>query len=46
MAANRAGEFNWQILPEPDRNRISFVETMDQADYFITDYKYHPQAYD
>lgn len=43
--ANLAGEHNYYILKPADQKRISYVETDDQADYFITNYRWHPQDY-
>jgi hypothetical protein len=43
--ANLAGEHNFYILKPGDQKRISYVETDDQADYFITNYRWHPQDY-
>jgi hypothetical protein len=43
--ANLAGEHNLFILKSSDQNRIRFVDQDDQADYFITDYRWHPYDY-
>lgn len=43
--ANLPGENNSFILKPEDRKRIRYVETDDQADYFITDYRWHPKDY-
>jgi 4-amino-4-deoxy-L-arabinose transferase-like glycosyltransferase len=43
--ANLPGEYNSYILKPEDRKRIRYVETDDQADYFITDYRWHPWDY-
>jgi len=43
--ANLPGEFNSYILKPEDRKQILYVETDDQADYFITDYRWHPWDY-
>jgi hypothetical protein len=45
MVANAPGVINSMILKPQDRNRIRYVETEDQADYFITNYRWHPQDY-
>jgi hypothetical protein len=43
--ANLAGEHNAYILKPEDRRRIHYVEPGEQADYFITDYRWHPLDY-
>ncbi|MBU0528677.1 glycosyltransferase family 39 protein, partial [bacterium] len=43
--ANFPGELNVQFLPPRDRTRINIVP-MDQATYFITNYRWHPQDYE
>ncbi len=43
--ANLPGEYNSYILKPEDRRRIQYVEADDQADYFITDYRWHPLDY-
>jgi len=43
--ANLPGEYNSYILKPEDRKRIQYVEADDQADYFITDYRWHPWDY-
>jgi hypothetical protein len=45
MVANLPGEFNSCILKLEDRKRILYVESDDQADYFITNYRWHPRDY-
>ncbi len=44
-AANFAGEANAAILPADQAKRIHFVAEIEQADYFITNYRWHPQEY-
>jgi hypothetical protein len=39
------GFYNSFILPEKERIRINYV-SLDKADYFITNYRYHPADYD
>lgn len=43
---NIPGTLNRMILPIEDRQRINLVETIDDADYFITNYRGHYQDYD
>ncbi|MCX6245279.1 MAG: glycosyltransferase family 39 protein [Bacteroidetes bacterium] len=43
--ANLPGEFNAMILRPEVRKRIHYVETDEQAGYFITNYRWHPQNY-
>jgi 4-amino-4-deoxy-L-arabinose transferase-like glycosyltransferase len=43
--ANLPGEYNSYILKPEDRKRIRYVEADDQADYYITDYRWHPWDY-
>jgi hypothetical protein len=44
-AANYPGMVNTVMLPPRDRIRIRFVPTDEQADYFITNYRFHPENY-
>jgi hypothetical protein len=44
-AANAAGEYNAAILPVDQARRLNFVADPEQADYFITNYRWHPQDY-
>ena len=43
---NAPGRINARILPQPEAKRIKFVETPEEADYFITNYRWHPEFYD
>jgi hypothetical protein len=43
--ANLPGEHNAMILKPGDQKRIRYVETDAQANYFITNYRWHPQDY-
>ena len=43
--ANLAGEHNAFILKDEDRKRIHYSDLGDQADYFITNYRWHPLDY-
>ena len=38
-------EFNTCLLPEYQRGHLRFVEKPDSADYFITNYRWHPEDY-
>jgi hypothetical protein len=42
---NLAGEHNLMILKPEDRKRIRLVESDAMADYFISNYRWHPQDY-
>lgn len=42
--ANSAGKININILPAHERIRINFVP-IEQATYFITNFRWHPQDY-
>ena len=44
-ASNKAIEINLNILKKQDRKRIKFVP-IDKADYFITNYRWHPNDYE
>ncbi len=41
-----AGEENAMILRVGERARLSFVAEPEESDYFITDYRWHPEGYD
>ena len=43
--ANLPGEQNCFILKSKDRDRIRYVDSDREADYFITDYRWHPRDY-
>jgi len=45
MAANMPGEHNLMLMDEKDRKRVSYVYSLDQANYFITNYRWHPDDY-
>jgi hypothetical protein len=38
-------KLNLCLLPVADRQRLVFTETASQADYFISNYRWHPQPY-
>ena len=42
---NNPGIYNVQLLPESDRKRIEIVVPEDTPDYFITEYRWHPNDY-
>lgn len=42
---NAAGEYNAAILPLDQAKRLNFVQNIEEADYFITNYRWHPQDY-
>ena len=44
-AANFPGMVNTILLSKHDRPRIRFVNSDDGADYFITNYRFHPEPY-
>ena len=44
-AANGPGFYNAQLLPPAERERLVFVEEREFADYFVTAYRWHPEAY-
>ena len=44
-AANFPGEANAAILPPDQAGRLNFVQNIEEADYFITNYRWHPQDY-
>ena len=44
--ANLPGLFNSYILPESDRAGLRFVRDPALADYFIGNYRWHPDEYD
>ncbi len=44
-AANYPGMANSLLLPERDRLRLRFTGSDADADYFVTNYRFHPEAY-
>ncbi len=38
-------KLNLSLLPPDDRQRLTFTESAQQADYFITNYRWHPGPY-
>jgi len=44
-AANSPGISNSYILEKDERNRIIYVDDIKQADYFISNYRFHPKEY-
>ena len=45
MAANMPGEHNLMLMDGQDRKRVSYVYSLAQANYFITNYRWHPDDY-
>jgi len=41
---NNNAIYSKQIIKQKDRNRLNFV-SFEEADYFVTNYRYHPQDY-
>jgi hypothetical protein len=44
MVSNIAGIDNWR-LTQGQSSRIELVENMEEADYFISNYRFHPEEY-
>jgi len=44
--ANSPGRLNALLLPQPDRERLVYVSTPEKADYFLTNYRFHPEDYE
>ena len=36
---------NWNLLPAADRQRLEFTKSVAEADYFISNYRWHPGPY-
>jgi hypothetical protein len=45
LASDYPGEENAQLMPANDRSRLNFVHRLQDAKYFITTYRWHPQDY-
>jgi hypothetical protein len=43
--ANRPGMSNVNILPPEDRKRLVYVDTPEEADYFLGNYRWHAKDY-
>ena len=43
---NAPGEINARILPPEKAERLVYIKTPEEADYFLTNYRYHPEPYD
>jgi hypothetical protein len=43
---NTPGKLNAWLLTQAEQDRISFVEEFEDADYFITNFRWHPDEYD
>lgn len=44
--ANVPGRLNAMVLPPSERERLIYVSRPEEADYFLTNYRYHPEDYD
>jgi hypothetical protein len=44
--ANFPGFLNFKILPETQQKRLKLEKKLEQADYFITSYRWHKEPYD
>lgn len=45
LAANSPGRFNQFMLTRPQRDRIKFVDSLGDAEYFMSNYRWNPQDY-
>jgi hypothetical protein len=45
MTANLPGEHNILLMAEQDRKRVHYVDSLSKANYFITNYRWHPDDY-
>jgi hypothetical protein len=45
MTANMPGEHNLLLMAEQDRKRVQYVYSVARANYFITNYRWHPGDY-
>lgn len=43
--ANLPGRTNQYMLPPEQRKRLVYVDKMEDADYFLTEYRWHPKDY-
>lgn len=46
LVENDPGDFNILMLPPEDESRLILVDDYEEADYFVTNYRWHPQEYD
>ena len=46
LAANNPARYNPAILPAADRTRLSFVREQKDADYFVSNFRWHKAEYD
>ncbi len=46
LAATPPGVKNAVLIPPEDRKRLIFAENPDEADYYISDYRWHREEYD
>ncbi len=45
MISTLPGVTNQFIIPKEERKRLQYVQTVAEADYFLTDYRWHPTDY-
>jgi hypothetical protein len=45
MAANMPGEHNLMLFDKKDRARVTFVYSPGRANYYMTNYRWHPDDY-
>ena len=45
LVANFPGRVNALMLPAADRARLRYVNSEEDADYFISNYRFHPEPY-
>lgn len=45
FAQNSPGMDNANMLPDAQRKRLLFVDAIEKADYFVTNYRGHPNGY-
>ena len=45
VTAHAPGYLNTLLFEESQNQRIEFVPKQEQADYFLTEYRWHPQDY-
>lgn len=43
---NTPGKLNLMMLPEKDEERFIVKSDLDKSDYFLTNYRWHPEEYD
>lgn len=45
FAANFPGEATRDIIRKPDRDRLRYVNSVEEATYFVSNYRWHPREY-